>query len=1094
MRRLIPVLFAALLALAPARSSSSDAPKAETKEKKWDVEAPLGPTHRVEFTTDEGTWMNLDVSPDGKQVVFDMLGDIYVIPIEGGTATALRTGPAFEVQPRFSPDGSRISYTSDKGGGDNVWIMNRDGSDPREVTREDFRLVNNACWTPDGEYLVVKKHFTSARSLGAGEMWLYHTSGGTGLQLTKRKNDQQDVGEPCVSPDGRYVYFSEDMSPGPIFRYNKDPNGQIYLIRRVDRETGEVKNIVTGPGGAVRPQVSPDGKSIAFVRRVRLKSALYVQNLATGEQRAIYDGLNKDQQETWATFGVYPNYAWMPDGKSIVFWAKGKIWRVDVASREVSSIPFEVHAAHTVNEALRFQQEVSPPAFEAKMIRHGATSPDDRWFVFSAVGHLWKKRLPDGTPVRMTADSHFEYWPSFSPDGRWIVYTTWSDEEHGSIYKIRLDGKGKTKLSTRKGFYLDPSFSPDGSKIVYQRTSGDATLGFTFGVDPGLYWMPSDGGDGRLIRETGHSPSFSRDGKRVYFVEEIEEDRKAFKSVRLDGGDEHTLLTSQYANQFVPSPDGNWLAFTELFNAYIVPFPEVGRTYELSGNTKALPVKRVTRDAGTYLHWSGDSRRLHWTIGGEYFTRHLKDSFAFVEGAPDTIAPPDTAGVRIGLELATDVPTGKIALVGGRVITMKGDEVIDGGTVLVDRNRIVAVGPTADVDVPDDYTVIDTRGKTLMPGLVDVHAHMWHSFTGISPQVSWLYLANLAFGVTTTHDPSNPTEMVFTHSEMVKAGEMLGPRVFSTGTILYGAEGDFKAVVGSYEDALSHLRRMKAVGAFSVKSYNQPRREQRQQIIKAARELEMMVVPEGGSFFFHNMSMILDGHTGIEHTIPIAPIYKDVVTLWASSGTGSTPTLIVGYGGIWGENYWYQKTEVWTDERLMTFTPRPIVDERSRRRMMIPDDDFGHVALSKNCKDLIDAGGRVQLGAHGQLQGLGAHWELWMLTQGGMTNMEALRCATLWGAEYIGLGNDIGSLEAGKLADLIVLDKNPLENIRNSESVRYVMVNGRVFDAETMDEVGNHPHERGLLYWERPGNNDAFVWRGSSVGFGVEHCGCLSGH
>jgi imidazolonepropionase-like amidohydrolase len=367
---------------------------------------------------------------------------------------------------------------------------------------------------------------------------------------------------------------------------------------------------------------------------------------------------------------------------------------------------------------------------------------------------------------------------------------------------------------------------------------------------------------------------------------------------------------------------------------------------------------------------------------------------------------------------------------------------------------------------------------------------MWHS--DISPSQSWLYLANLAFGVTTTHDPSNPTETVFTNSEMVKMGELVGPRVFSTGTILYGADGDFKAVVNSLDDARSHLRRMKAVGAFSVKSYNQPRRNQRQQVIKAARELEMMVVPEGGSFFNHNMTMILDGHTGVEHTIPVAPIYKDVTTLWGSSHTGSTPTLIVGYGGLWGENYWYQKSNVWENQRLLTFTPRPVVDERSRRRTMVPDDEFNHIALAKNCRDLLDAGASVQLGAHGQLQGLGAHWELWMFTQGGMTNMEALHCATSRGAWYIGMDQDIGSLETGKLADLIVLDKNPLDDIHNSETVRYTMVNGRIYDAHTMNEIGNRPKERLPFYWEMPGASDAFVWQGDAHGYMHVECGCFA--
>jgi hypothetical protein len=284
---------------------------------------------------------------------------------------------------------------------------------------------------------------------------------------------------------------------------------------------------------------------------------------------------------------------------------------------------------------------------------------------------------------------------------------------------------------------------------------------------------------------------------------------------------------------------------------------------------------------------------------------------------------------------------------------------------------------------------------------------------------------------------------------------------------------------------------MKAVGAFSVKSYNQPRRNQRQQILLAARELNMLVVPEGGSFFYHNLSMVMDGHTGIEHSIPIAPVYRDVLGLWGGSQTAYTPTLIVGYGGAWGEYYWYQKTSVWEKKRLLNFTPRPIIDSRARRRLMIPDDDFGHVANAKTAKALSDAGVQVNLGAHGQLQGLGAHWELWMLAQGGMAPLQALRAATLNGAEYLGMAKDLGSLEPGKLADLIVLDQNPLEDIQNTESIAMTMKNGRLYDAETMNEIGNRPRTRLPFYWENAKTSEAFVWKGPGIGFGEVQCGCM---
>tara|TARA_B100000949_G_scaffold228732_1_gene236687 strand:- start:1891 stop:2934 length:1044 start_codon:yes stop_codon:yes gene_type:complete len=329
-------------------------------------------------------------------------------------------------------------------------------------------------------------------------------------------------------------------------------------------------------------------------------------------------------------------------------------------------------------------------------------------------------------------------------------------------------------------------------------------------------------------------------------------------------------------------------------------------------------------------------------------------------------------------------------------------------------------------------------------------------------------MANLAFGVTTSHDPSNNTTMVFTNSEMISAGLKLGPRLFSTGTILYGAESTNKAIVDDYDDAERHLARMRAVGAFSVKSYNQRRRDARQMIIQAGRNLEMMVVPEGGSLIYYNMTMVLDGHTGVEHALPVPVVYNDLAQLFGQSSTGYTPTLVVGYGGLGGENYWYERTNVWENERLLTFVPRDVVDPLSRRRIIAAgDEDYNHIRISRGAKAIQDAGGLVTLGAHGQMQGLGAHWELWMLEQGGMTQVEALKAATINGARYLGLDDALGSVEVGKLADLLVLDGDPLEDLRNTESLSMVMLNGRLYDALTLNEIGNHPAERPLLYWER---------------------------
>lgn len=1055
----------------------------DKNDKKWDVNNTEGNFKEISFSTDEGTWMNLDVSPDGKQIVFDLLGDIYIMPITGGTAKVLRTGRAYEVQPRFSADGKKICFTSDVGGGDNIWVMNVDGSDAKQITKENYRLLNNPIFTPDGNYIIARKHFTSTRSLGAGEMWMYHVTGGEGLQLTVKKNKQQDAGEPSLSPDGNSLYYSEDMYPGGFFQYNKDPNAQIYVIKKYDLKSGETETVTGGPGGACRPQISRNGKLLAFVKRVREKSVLYVRNLETAEEWPVYDKLSKDQQEAWAIFGVYTNFNWLDD-KHIIIWANGKIMNIDITNGTAINIPFVVNAQHKIAEALKFRQEAAPEKFNVKVIRNATTSPDEKVLVFNAAGYLWKKNLPDGKPERLTNSTDFEFEPSFSPKGDELVYTTWNDENMGAVCKINLKDKKVTKITTQKGIYRTPRFSPDGILIVYQKEEGNNHMGFAFSNNPGIYVIQNrPNAWPLLVSKEGFDASFISNDRILFQSEDGE--NKVFKSISTLGKDIQTHFTSKYATSVVPSPDGNWVAFIELFKAYVAAFPKTGKPIELSSKTETVPLAQITKDAGLNLHWSADSKKIHWTYSDEYFTDELKERFSFLNGSSEKLPPMDSVGIKINLELPTDKPKGKIALVGARIITMKGDEVIENGIIIINENKIEAIGKFDEVVIPAGIKTIDCSGKTIMPGIVDVHSHLSTWRLGPSPQKQWSYYANLAYGVTTTHDPSSNSEMVFSQSEMVKAGYMVGPRIFSTGTILYGAEGDFKAVINSYDDARSAIARTKAFGAFSVKSYNQPRREQRQQVIKAARDLNIMVYPEGGSTFFHNMTQVLDGHTGVEHNIPIADLSNDVIKLWAASETGYTPTLIVCYGAINGENYWYQKTNVWENQRLLNFFPRSIIDARSRHRTIIPDAEYenGFILVSKSCKKLTDAGVKVNLGSHGQIQGIGAHWELWMLQMGGLTPLQAIRCATKNGADYIGMGDQIGSLEKGKLADLIVMDKNPLENIRNTESIKYVMLNGRLYEAETMNEIGNYDKKRTKFFWEQSKSNNNFPWHEETNSF-----------
>lgn len=1082
-RVLLPLMMVAAIFIAAG----------DGKPKKWDVNnPPLGDYKDVSFTVNEGTWICLDVSPDGKNIVFDLLGDIYTMPITGGTATPLNTGHAWSCQPRYSPDGKNISFTSDAGGGDNIWYMKNDGTDAKQITTENFRLCNNATWSADGQYVIAKKHFSSTRSLGAGEMWMYHITGGDGVQLTKKKNAQQDVNEPTASLDGKYLYYSEDMYPGGYFQYNKDPNSQIYVIYRYDMTSGETEYVTGGPGSACRPQISRDGKMLAFVRRVQTQSVLFLRDLTTGEEWPIYDKLSKDQMEAWCLFGAYTGFSWTPDNKNIVIWANGKIVKIDVGTQAATDIPFTVNSKHKIYNALRFEQNPAPDEFTAKMIRHAVTSPDGKTMVFNAAGYLWKKSLPNGTPARLTKGTDFEFEPSYSKDGSKITYVTWNDEQTGAIMTIPAAGGTGTKVTNEKGIFRTPSFSPDGKTIVFDKEDGNDAQGGAFCVKPGIYTVPASGGDATFWFYNGaESPRYSADGKSIHYFLDMG-DAKELHEFNLTDRKDKIVANSTYAWEIVPSPDNKWIAFRELYKVYVCAWPASGKTLELGKDMSQVPMNCVTRDAGQSLHWSSDSKKLNWTMGDEYYSREIKTTFGFVEGAPDSIPGPDTTGIKIGLVLKSDKPKGKVALTNARIITVDANNtVIENGTVLIEDNKIVAVGASATMKLSADVKVIDCSGKTIMPGIVDVHAHLGTFRHGLSPQKQWSYYTNLAFGVTTTHDPSSNTEMVFSQSEAVKTGNMVGPRIFSTGWILYGAEGDFKATINNYDDARSAVQRTQACGAFSVKSYNQPRREQRQQVIAASRKLQMMVVPEGGSTYNHNMSEILDGHTTIEHNIPIAPVYDDVVKLWSNSQTAYTPTLIVAYGAKNGENYWYQHTNVWENKRLLDFYPRGMIDSRARNREMAPEEEYenGHILVSKSCKKLLDAGVKVNLGAHGQIHGIGAHWELWMLAQGGMSSMEAIRCATMNGAWTIGMDKYIGSIEAGKLADLVVMDKNPLENIQNSQYISYTMVNGRIYDCATMNETGNSPKTRTKFWWENAKYNAKYEFHEETHSFMQDACG-----
>ena len=659
--------------------------------KKWDINNPPGETTTAIIKTDNGTWINLDVNGAGDTITFDLLGDIYTMPISGGKATNITNSMAWDMQPRFSPDGKSIAFTTDQGGGDNIWTMNLDGSNQKQVTKEKFRLLNQPAWSTDGNYIIARKHFTGMRSIGSGEIWMYHKSGGDGVQLNKRPNEQKDLGEPIFTPDGKYVLYSRDATPGKYFEYSKDSNNQIYDIEAIDLKTGEIDVWVSGPGGAVRPTPSPDGKTLAFVRRVRNQSTLFLQDRESGKLTPIYDNLERDMQETWAIHGVYPTFAWTNKGKDIIFYAKGKIHKINVESKNVTEIPFQIDDTRKISKAVTVKVNPAPDAFDAKMLRWLQKSPNGKMAVFQSLGYIYTVKLPDGKPKRLTnQNKNFELYPKFSADGKSIVYTTWNDKNLGTVQISSLSGKSK-KMTKKPGHYINPSLSANNKTVVFQAISGGYITSPLYSQKTGVFVIDLKSGKRTLINEEASEPFFAKDSKRIFFTTS---DKKGevittqLESSDLSGNKLEKHYSGQWITDYSVSPDNQWLAFIQNFQVYVTPFIQSGKFISTGSKASNLPLQKFSKNAGNYLTWLNDSTELSWALGPNIYQQKLVDKFEFLGGKKDNIA--QTTAITFNVK--ADIPQDNLVLKGARIITMKGEEVLENGMIVIKNNRITEIG------------------------------------------------------------------------------------------------------------------------------------------------------------------------------------------------------------------------------------------------------------------------------------------------------------------------------------------------------------------------------------------------------------------
>lgn len=1042
---------------------------------------PLVPARHVRIDTDEGTWMSLDVAPDGRSIVFELLGDLYTLPIGGGEAKAITRGLAFDSQPRFAPDGKHIVFVSDRSGNENVWVADPDGTHAQQISRYDDNAVfTSPTWSADGHAIFVSIFHPD---LTAFELWRFALDGdGKGERITHGKTydaqpkDQRYSALGAVAArDGRTLYLA-----GSHGTFEEDMTLPMWSIERRDLANGASDTIITNPGSAMRPALSPDGKILVYAARYRGQTGLRVRDLASGADRELVWPAQHDDQEGSGSRDLVSGYAFTPDGRALIAAYAGKIHRIDLADGKASVIPFHAHVDLDIGPSLRqsFKDDTGP--VRARLVQFPALSPDGNRVAFSALGRVYTMELtPNATPRALTPAGVPAFQPAWSPDGKSLIYISWTASEAGRIWRIDAAGGKPSALTQISAYYTNPVFTPDGSTIIAQRSSNAERMHTYMEYGPlreaELIALPARGGESRVLARgrMGGVPHFGVDRAEVNVVFD-----DGLNAVKLDGSGKRKLVAvtgpafyfqegRTSVDDLRLSPDGKYALAQIVEQLYLLRMPaKMGETIDLA----APPVehRKLTNVGADFFGWADGGKAVFWVVGSTLYRQPLEKIALDRAGEKGQGAKPQAGkdGVEtfaMNVEVPRDIPHGTLVLRGATAVTMRGDEVIDDADLVVVDNRIAAIGKRGAVTIPEHATVRDVRGKFIVPGFIDTHDHWAEVRRGVLDMQNWSFLTDLAYGKTAGLDPSPLSIDMLAYQDLIDAGLSIGPRVYSTGPAIFSYNefvdlDEVRDVLSRYPD---HFRTR------NLKEYRTGNRRVRQWVAMAAKELGIQPTTEGALDMKLDLTQIMDGFAGNEHALTAAPLYKDVIQLLAQTRTSYTTTLQISHGGPPAQNYFVERDSPQNDKKLQHFSPPLLAEKKFSRRHWYASDEYFFAEIARGAASIQRAGGLVGIGAHGEVPGYSTQWEMQAHAAGGMTPHEVLHAATMGSAETIGRQDEIGSLDVGKYADLVVLDRNPLSDIRNTLAIDEVMKNGRLYEAATLDEIYPEPRKLAPQWFAR---------------------------